>query len=58
MTSALLGSATPTSRRRAFAVLIVLAAQCMFAMDLLIVLVALPRIQQDLGFSPANLTWC
>lgn len=29
----------------------------MFAMDLLIVVVALPRIQQDLGFNPAALTW-
>src|ERR1700712_2429545 len=29
----------------------------MLAMDFLIVVVALPRIQQDLGFSPARLTW-
>jgi MFS family permease len=29
----------------------------MLAMDFLIVVVALPRIQQDLGFSPAALTW-
>lgn len=29
----------------------------MLAMDFLIVVVALPRIQQDLGFSPASLTW-
>jgi EmrB/QacA subfamily drug resistance transporter len=36
---------------------IVLAAQCMFAMDLLIVVVALPRIQQDLGFDAPALTW-
>lgn len=43
--------------RRAFALFIVLAAQCMFSMDLLVVVVALPRIQQDLGFTPANLTW-
>lgn len=41
----------------AVALLVVLAAQCMFAMDLLIVVVALPRIQQDLGFHPAALTW-
>jgi EmrB/QacA subfamily drug resistance transporter len=37
--------------------LTVLTAQFMLAMDLLIVVVALPRIQQDLGFDPAALTW-
>jgi EmrB/QacA subfamily drug resistance transporter len=37
--------------------LTILAAQFMFAMDLLIVVVALPRIQHDLGFNPAGLTW-
>jgi MFS family permease len=55
MTSLALGSMAPA--RRAFALFIVLAAQCMFSMDLLVVVVALPRIQQDLGFTPANLTW-
>lgn len=50
-------SLVPTSRRRTLALLTVLAAQCMFAMDLLIVVVALPRIAHDLGFSPAGLTW-
>jgi MFS family permease len=50
-------SLVPTSRRRSLALLTVLAAQCMFAMDLLIVVVALPRIAHDLGFSPAGLTW-
>jgi EmrB/QacA subfamily drug resistance transporter len=48
---------TPAPRRRALALWIVLAAQLMLAMDFLIVVVALPRIQQDLGFSPAGLTW-
>lgn len=52
-----LGSLAPTPARRALALFIVLAAQCMFAMDLLIVVVALPRIQQNLGFNPASLTW-
>lgn len=52
-----LGSTAPTARRRALALFTVLAAQCMFAMDLLIVVVALPRMQRDLGFTPANLTW-
>lgn len=57
MASLTLGSAAPTAGRRALALFTVLAAQCMFAMDLLIVVVALPRIQQDLGFSPSALTW-
>jgi len=51
------GSAAPTSGRRALALLTVLTAQFMLAMDLLIVVVALPRIQEDLGFAPAALTW-
>ena len=57
MRSVTLGSVASASRRRALALAIVLAAQCMFAMDLLIVVVALPRIQQDLGFNPAALSW-
>ncbi|WP_426689968.1 MFS transporter [Rhodanobacter ginsengiterrae] len=51
------GGNPPASRRRALALWIVLAAQLMLAMDLMIVVVALPRIQQDLGFSSAGLTW-
>lgn len=47
----------PAPRRPALALWIVLAAQLMLAMDFLIVVVALPRIQQDLEFSPAGLTW-
>jgi hypothetical protein len=42
--------------RRALALWTVLVAQLILAMDFLIVVVALPRIQQDLGFSPAALT--
>lgn len=57
MTTLTSGRVCPTRGRRALALFIVLAAQCMFAMDLLIVVVALPRIQQDLGFSPSALTW-
>lgn len=57
MSNLILDNLTPTSDRRTLALLIVLAAQFMFAMDLLIVVVALPQIQQDLGFNPANLTW-
>lgn len=36
---------------------IILAAQLMLQMDFLIVLVALPQIQRDLGFSAAGLSW-
>ena len=49
--------AVSTDRRRALALWTVLAAQLMLAMDFLIVVVALPRIQTDLGFSAAGLTW-
>lgn len=57
MQSSIRRGAAPTVRRRALALWIVLAAQLMLAMDFLIVVVALPRIQPDLGFSPAGLTW-
>lgn len=57
MPASTLGSVAPTAGRRSLALFIVLAAQCMFAMDLLIVVVALPRIQQDLGFDAPALTW-
>ena len=57
MASLTRGGTAPTARRRTLALFIVLAAQFMFAMDLLIVVVALPRIQQDLGLNPAALTW-
>jgi EmrB/QacA subfamily drug resistance transporter len=57
MASLTLGSDASTAGRRALALFTVLTAQCMFAMDLLIVVVALPRIQHDLGFNPAALTW-
>ena len=49
--------APPAPPGRGLALLTILAAQFMFAMDLLIVVVALPRIQHDLGFQPASLTW-
>jgi EmrB/QacA subfamily drug resistance transporter len=57
MTSSIPGSAAPSAGRRALALLVVLTAQLMLCMDLLIVLVALPRMQEDLGFKPAGLTW-
>lgn len=52
-----LGGLTPMARRRALALIVVLTAQFIFSMDLLIVVVALPQIQQDLGFSSSGLTW-
>jgi MFS family permease len=45
------------SARHTLALATVLAAQLMLCMDLLIVVVALPRMQADLGFNPAGLTW-
>lgn len=50
-------SLASTTRRRALALWTVLAARLMLAMDLMIIVVALPRIQYDLGFSAAALTW-
>ncbi|CAN5412574.1 hypothetical protein BH10PSE15_BH10PSE15_10220 [soil metagenome] len=57
MSSSTRGGVVPKARRRALALWTVLAAQLMLAMDFLIVVVALPRIQADLGFSAAGLTW-
>lgn len=45
------------SSRRALALTVILGAQLMLQMDFLIVMVALPQIQQDLGFSAAGLSW-
>jgi EmrB/QacA subfamily drug resistance transporter len=44
-------------RRRWATLLIVCFAQLMIVLDVTIVNVALPAIQQDLGFSQASLTW-
>jgi EmrB/QacA subfamily drug resistance transporter len=44
-------------RRRWATLFIVCFAQLMIVLDVTIVNVALPAIQQDLGFSQANLTW-
>jgi EmrB/QacA subfamily drug resistance transporter len=44
-------------RRRWATLMIVCFAQLMIVLDVTIVNVALPAIQQDLGFSQANLTW-
>ncbi|AHZ71688.1 hypothetical protein OU5_4609 [Pseudomonas mandelii JR-1] len=42
---------------RILALAVILSAQLMLQMDFLIVMVALPQIQADLGFSPAALSW-
>jgi EmrB/QacA subfamily drug resistance transporter len=44
-------------RRRWAALIVVCLAQLMIVLDVTIVNVALPSIQQDLGFSQGNLTW-
>src|SRR5919198_6768971 len=47
----------PADRRRWAALIVVCLAQLMIVLDVSIVNVALPSIQQDLHFSQANLTW-
>ncbi|QFZ20141.1 MFS transporter [Saccharothrix syringae] len=52
------GSATdPGSRNRTLILTLILAVQLMIAIDITVMNMALPRIQQDLGFSPAGLSW-
>ena len=49
---------SPSADRRRWATLIIVCfAQLMIVLDVTIVNVALPAIQQDLGFSQANLSW-
>jgi EmrB/QacA subfamily drug resistance transporter len=48
---------TPASTRRWWALSLIAAAQFMVIMDTSIIGVALPRIQEDLGFSQQNLSW-
>jgi EmrB/QacA subfamily drug resistance transporter len=50
-------SAPAASRRRYWALALIAAAQFMVIMDTSIIGVALPRIQEDLGFSQENLSW-
>jgi EmrB/QacA subfamily drug resistance transporter len=47
----------PTADRARTGVLIVLMAQLMLVLDATVVNVALPRIDADLGFGPASLSW-
>jgi EmrB/QacA subfamily drug resistance transporter len=54
------GGATPAARaprRLGVALVVIATAQLMVVLDLTIVTVALPHIQQDLGFSGTNLEW-
>lgn len=44
-------------RRRWFGLAVIAAAQFMVIMDTSIIGVALPQMQDDLGFSPENLSW-
>lgn len=50
-------SATASARRGSIGLAIVLVAQLMIVLDATVVNVALPRIQTDLGFSSASLSW-
>jgi EmrB/QacA subfamily drug resistance transporter len=47
----------PTTRRRWLALSLIAAAQFMVIMDTSIIGVALPEMQDDLGFSPQDLSW-
>ena len=58
MNLASLPAPNPTGDRRRWATLIIVCfAQLMIVLDVTIVNVALPAIQQDLGFSQGNLSW-
>ena len=50
-------TSSSASRRRWWALSLIAAAQFMVIMDTSIIGVALPRIQEDLGFSQQNLSW-
>ena len=45
------------SRHLSLALLLITTAQLMVVLDASIVNIAMPHIQEDLGFSNANLTW-
>jgi EmrB/QacA subfamily drug resistance transporter len=49
--------ARPAQRQAAYGLAIVLTAQLMLLLDATVVNVALPLMKDDLGFSPANLSW-
>jgi EmrB/QacA subfamily drug resistance transporter len=47
----------PATRRAGIGLALILAAQLMLILDMTVVNVALPKIQLDLGFNPATLSW-
>lgn len=49
--------AEPAPKKRNYALALILTVQLMLVLDMTVVNVALPRIQLDLGFSAANLSW-
>ncbi|NIH82061.1 MFS transporter [Amycolatopsis viridis] len=51
------GAATAARPRTGVALAILLTCQVMFVLDITVMNVALPRIQADLGFTPASLSW-
>ena len=57
VTFSLAPSRMETADRARTGVLIVLVAQLMLVLDATVVNVALPRIDADLGFGPASLSW-
>ena len=57
VTFSLAPSRMETADRARMGVLIVLVAQLMLVLDATVVNVALPRIDADLGFGPASLSW-
>lgn len=50
-------SSNSSRLRPALALATILMAQLMLQMDFLIVIVALPKIHTELGFTPAGLSW-
>ena len=50
-------ASTPPTRRRWFGLALIAAAQFVVIMDTSIIGVALPKMQEDLGFSPGGLSW-
>ena len=57
MTATATSTATPTDRSRWLALYVLCAGMLMIVLDATIVNVALPSIQDDLGFSQSNLAW-
>ncbi|MGO0577984.1 hypothetical protein [Ornithinimicrobium panacihumi] len=52
-----MSSSPPTSNARWWGLFLIALAQFMVIMDASIIGVALPRMQEDLGFTPHDLSW-